>query len=179
VTDVRAHVISRRPHLVTGAVDTATRIADTVVVGLHGITADLPVKTITGTDYVALTNELLAYGPSLRIDDDDYYPDDHGDIFSLWKPGHTVWGIVTIKACDGTVLQADHPDMCAGVIPPITVYPDAYGRIADSIRKQTEPIYVETGVVKHVCLADITWLHNPAWRRINCSHTVRGVADAV
>jgi len=152
-------------------------MADTVTVGLHGVDVDLPVKTVTGTDYVALTNTVLAEGPSIRVDDDDFYPKDHGEIFSHWKPGHTVWGIVTVKACDGTVLQTDHPDMCAGVIPPIEVYADSWGRVADSIRKQTEPIYVETGVVKHVCLADISWLHNPAWRKINCTHTKRGRAS--
>ena len=176
-----AHVISRRPHLISGAVDTARSFADMVVAGLHNIDdPGLVAEVVTGTNYVDLTNAVLkasaAHAPAtLRVDDDDYYPSDHAEIYDVWKPGHTVWGVVTIKGCDGTILKRDHPDMCAGVIPTnLVVTADRLGRVADSIRIQTEPIFVPTGVIKQVCLSDATWVHAPYWsRRIDCSHTQR------
>jgi len=176
-----AHVITRRPHLAAQAVKTALTFADHVVVGLHGFSTDFPTKNITvvhGDNYLDLTNEVLKASSelsesTLRIDDDDYYPEGHERILGHWEPGSTVWGIVTIKGCDGQILRYDHADMCAGVLPTaITLEPDPQGRVADSLHRQTQPITVNTGVIKQICLADQHWIHSPRWQRaISCHHT--------
>lgn len=179
-----AHVISRRPNLVTQAVNTARSLADHVVVGLHNIDTGLDngdVTVVHGSDYIDLTNDVLktcrALAPStLRVDDDDWYPPDHTDtVTPFWHPASTVWGMTTIRGCDGKLLQSRHPDMCAGVLPTdIELEGDHLGRVADSLRAQTHPIVVPTQVVKQVCLADTSWIHSPAWaRRIHCTHTAR------
>jgi hypothetical protein len=175
-----AHIITRRPHLVEGAVATALRFADHVVVGLHGFATKLPTDKVTaieGDTYLDLTNHVLEVSAelgdhTLRIDDDDYYPPDHDRILSAWEPGSTVWGLVTIKSCDGQTLRYDHADMCAGVLPTnITLEADPLGRVADSLRQQTRPITVATGVIKQVCLADQPWIHSARWQRtIRCQH---------
>lgn len=176
---ITAHIISRRPSLLPRALQIAQDRSDRVVVGLHGYQTETGVETLYGDDYAELTNRVLkAAGPSIRIDDDDWYPPDHAEIFKLWKPGHTVWGLCEVRACDGTTLITDHPDMCAGVIPPVKLTADHRGRLAESLRAKTKPIYAPTGVIKLVCLADTSWLHNPAWRRIGCRHSERAVLDS-
>jgi hypothetical protein len=175
-----AHIITRRPHLVDEAVATALSFADHVVVGLDSFVTKLPAARVTvveGDNYLDLTNHVLEVSAelsdhTLRIDDDDYYPTDHAGIFDTWEPGSTVWGLVTVRGCDGQILRYDHPDMCAGILPTnIALDPDSQGRVADSLRRQTRQITVPTGVIKQVCLADQPWIHSARWQRIiRCEH---------
>lgn len=181
-----AHVISRRPHLIDQAVATALSFADHVVVGVDGFATKLTstdITVVTGDNYVDITNQVLAYSAALgdctlRIDDDDHYPDNHGRILDQWEPGSAVWGLTTVKGCDGRILRHHHPDICAGVLPTgITVTADAKGRIANSIRDQTTPIVVATGVIKQVCLADQAWVHSTRWQqKVTCRHEQRARA---
>jgi len=182
-----AHVITRRPHLASHAVATALEYADQVVVGLHGFKMNFStpsVTVLTGSDYLELTNEVLAKSAefsdrTLRIDDDDHYPPGHEKLLEEWQSGSTVWGLVTVKACDGRILRHKHPDMCGGVLPTgITLAGDSQGRLGDSLRAQTIPIVRPTGVIKQVCLADQPWIHSQRWQRtINCDHQQKQVAQ--
>jgi hypothetical protein len=163
-----AHVISRREERVVQAVETAVNLgAEKVVVGLHSIDPDWfpppEAEVVRGSDYVGLTNDVLAlsaeYGEcTLRVDDDDEYPEDHGRIVQWWRPGATVWGLVEVVTCSGEFVMRDHPDMSAGVLPTgIVLEADKTGRLAQSLRQQTEEIVVPTKVRKIMCPGDWSW----------------------
>lgn len=183
-----AHLITRRAHLAGAAIATALAQADHVVVGAHNLEPANPdpdrVTIIYGSDYIDLTNHVLAAAAdhddhTLRIDDDDWYPADHHEIERFWEPGSTVWGKVRVVGCDGTLLRDSHHDMCAGILPTgITLTGDDLGRVADSLRTQTEPVRAPTGAIKHFCLADTSWVHSHSWqRRVDCRHETRGRAQ--
>lgn len=165
-----ALLVTRRPEWVAHGLESAGRVADTVVYRFHGSGA-----------FSDVINEALREARELspvvmKVDDHDCYPDDHADMLELWKPGWTVWGNPLRVNCDGTAMpRTQTMSLCASAFPTdITVSPDRRGQLWRSVYEQTTPRYIESGMVKRMCMGDWSWGQPP--RQLACDHgTIEGV----
>lgn len=162
-----AILVTRRPEWVTHGLATASRLADITVYRFHesGRFSDV---------FNDALQEARNHAPmAMKIDDHDTYPETY-DLIDRWKPGACVWGEVEVRGCDGS-FQGRGTSMCATVFgTDLELMPDKWGMLTASLRAQTSPIVVKSGVVKTVCPGEWSWGARPgSHRAIDCNHALR------
>lgn len=152
-------LVSRRPHLIDQAVAIAETFCDEVRV------------VIDRGDFVAALREGFDLDePAFKLDDDDWYPPDHGRIMEAYGPGRVVWNQLDVYGCDGRGLGVGR-FISGGVMPPgVEFQADETGRVEASLRDyDSDTVY--TGSRKNQCPADWSWKDKPAWGdQIRCNH---------
>lgn len=169
-----ALAVSRRGERSEAHLATARRIADTVVYGTHGFSHPEGEYFPPATRFVDVVNACLAKAETpyvLKVDDHDFYPEDHARLIDYWSPGVCVWGTVEARGCDGSYCGTGR-SMCATVFPSdLVLEPDRWGMLTQSLREQTREVVVPSGVIKTMCPGDWSWGLRPGThRKINCQH---------
>lgn len=118
-------------------------------------------------DFAKALTEAHRIGPSIKVDDDDEYADDHDRIMGWWTPGVVVLNVCRVYTCGGRYL-GKAPFLSGAVIPPgIEFQTDEHGRIRDSVLGQARVRQADVGTRKVYCSSMWLWNDPPPHR---CGH---------